>query len=84
MDTSVCAWFKQPHLARVRLIGLWVWVRLHTCCTLSHQCARLDQPLQHTLWRSLTWQHGSPSNAVSLSNSTINQFPTSPPCVLVQ
>ena len=23
-------WFEQPHLARVRLIGLWGWVRLHT------------------------------------------------------
>ena len=30
--------FKQPHLAPVRLIGLWGWVTLHTC-TISNQCA---------------------------------------------
>ena len=32
--TGVCVvdgWFKQPHLAPVRLIRLWSWVRLHTC-----------------------------------------------------
>jgi hypothetical protein len=34
-------WLKQPHLARVRLIGLWGWVRLHSCCALSnHQTLR--------------------------------------------
>ena len=26
-------WFEQHHLARVRLIGLWGQLRLHTCCT---------------------------------------------------
>ena len=26
-------------LARVREIGLWGWVRLNTCCTLSNHCA---------------------------------------------
>ena len=36
-------WFKQPHLARNRLIGLWGWVRLHTCSTLRNQRAQ-DQP----------------------------------------
>ena len=34
---SAEVWFNQPHLARVRLIGLWGWVRLHTCCALSNQ-----------------------------------------------
>ena len=42
MGCGVCVcvvdgWFKQPHLARVRLIGLWGRVRLHTCYALSHQ-----------------------------------------------
>ena len=39
---DVC--FKQPHPARVRLIRLWSWVRLHTFCTLSNQCTRLKGP----------------------------------------
>ena len=30
--------FKQPHLARVRLIGLWGWVRLHTCWVEQSLC----------------------------------------------
>ena len=37
---GVCSsdvWFNQPHLARVRLIGLWDRVRLHTCSALSNQ-----------------------------------------------
>ena len=25
------SWFRQPHLARVRLVRLWGWVRRHTC-----------------------------------------------------
>jgi len=36
-----CVWLvagvKQTHLARVRLIGLWGWVGLHTCGALSNQ-----------------------------------------------
>ena len=41
---SVCGWwrFKQSHLAWVRLIGLWGWVRLHTCCALANQCAQVS------------------------------------------
>ena len=31
--------FREDHLAQVRIIGLWGWVRLHTCCALSKQCA---------------------------------------------
>ena len=31
-------WLKQPHLAQVRLIGLWGWGRLHTCGTMSNNC----------------------------------------------
>ena len=34
-------WFKQPHLGKVRLIGLLDWVWLHTCCTLTNQCAQV-------------------------------------------
>ena len=37
---SVCVhdgWLKQLHLARVRLIGLWGRVRLHTCYTSKQQ-----------------------------------------------
>ena len=50
MDKSVCAWFKQPHPAQVRLIGLWGWVRLYTGCTLSHQCVRVRPAIAtHTL-----------------------------------
>ena len=27
----VYCWFKQPYLALVRMMGLWILVRLHTC-----------------------------------------------------
>ena len=37
MFSETGPWFNQPHLAGVRLIGLWGWVRLHTCCALSNQ-----------------------------------------------
>ena len=42
-------WFKQPHLARVRLIGLWGWVRLHTCWTFCNWCARVKPAITRTL-----------------------------------
>ena len=38
-------WFNQPHLAPVTLIGLWGWVRLHNCGTLSNQCAQVKPGL---------------------------------------
>ena len=46
-------WLKQPHLASdspgVSLIGPWGWVRLHTCCTLSNQCAKVKPGVpEHT------------------------------------
>ena len=45
----VDGWLKQPHLARVRLIGLCGWVRLHTCCTLSNQCSQVKPAItKHT------------------------------------
>ena len=31
----VDGWFKQLHLARITLVVLWGWVRLHTCCALT-------------------------------------------------
>ena len=34
--------FQQPHLAES---GLWGWLRLHTCSTLSNQCARVEPAL---------------------------------------
>ena len=41
VSVCVCVWWLvyQPHLARGGLIRLWVWVRLHTCCSLTNQCA---------------------------------------------
>jgi len=40
---------KQPHLARVGLIGLGGGVGLHTCGPLSNQAHWLKQPTPHTL-----------------------------------
>ena len=43
-------WFKQPNLARVRLIGLWGWVRLHTCFALRNQYTQVKPSItRHTL-----------------------------------
>jgi len=41
----VGGWFKQPptKLARVKLIRLWCWVRLHTRGALANQCTQ-DKP----------------------------------------
>ena len=38
-------WFKQPPLPRVRLFGLWGWVRLPSCCTLRDQCAQVKSAI---------------------------------------
>ena len=46
----VNGWFKQPHLAQVKLIRLWGWVRLHT--RLNNHAHRWNQPSPHTLGRS--------------------------------
>ena len=62
-------WFKQ---SRVRLIGLSGWVRLHTCCTLSNQCARVQPAINaHTPCidaaagcPAATWQHGAPAPCI--------------------
>ena len=61
-------WFKQPLLGRVALIGLWGWVRLHTCSTLSNQCAQV-KPAR--VYRSLSL------------NLKIARLPTPPPSVFV-
>ena len=48
-------WLKQPHLARVRLIGLWGWVKLHTCCILSNQYAQVKPATStHTLGEEMS------------------------------
>ena len=51
-------WLKQPHLARARLIGLWGWVKLHTCCILSNQCAQV-KPATSTHTRGRDVLHGT-------------------------
>ena len=73
---SVCGWFKQPPLARVRLIGLWGRVRLHTCCKWSNQCAKAASAIStHTLLqRSPTWQHGAPGHASWSAKHTTNRL----------
>ena len=47
-------WFQQPHLARVRLIGLWGWVRLHTCCALTHHGTQVKPAISTHTGRALT------------------------------
>ena len=44
-------WFNQPHLARVRRIGLWGWLRLHTCFALSNQTTGLLYLVLHVATR---------------------------------
>ena len=40
-------WFKQPHPARVRLIG--IWVRPQVWCTLNDQCTQVKPATPYTL-----------------------------------
>jgi len=54
---SVCeigSRFKQPRLARVRLIRLWGWVRLYTCGPLGNQGIQdkpaINQSHSRELW----------------------------------
>ena len=56
-------WLKQPHLARVRLSGLWGWVWLHTCCALSNH-HRHSRTMHHCLQTvQLTgFQHRHPAS----------------------
>ena len=78
----VDGWLKKPHLLRVTLIGLWGWVKLHTCRALSNQCAQviITTHTQEALLAGSTDHHLYESLS---SNSTINRLPTSPACVSV-
>ena len=44
----VDGWFKQPQLARVRLIELWGWVRLHTCRVMQYHGTQVKPAFNHT------------------------------------
>ena len=59
--TVECVWLiagLQPHLAWVRLIGLWGWLGLHTCGAWATMAPRMNQLSPHTLRREpLSWQH---------------------------
>ena len=57
----VGGWFEQSHMAHVRLIRLWGWVRLNTCSALDKPSHRLNQQSPLKLDRSLTWQHETPA-----------------------
>ena len=50
------------------LIGLWGWVRLRTCCTLSIQCAQVKPvPSPHThTYSGEDLQHGLGAGAAQL------------------
>ncbi|CAL8243409.1 unnamed protein product [Lota lota] len=77
-------WFKQPHLARVRLIGVWSWVRLHTCCTLSNQCAQVKPAITTHSRRAL--RHRSMKHHLHASfyaTFTINRSNITTLCPLV-
>ena len=65
-------WFNQPHPAES--IGLWGWVRLHTCCTLNNSmCNRLNPPSPQThSGRSPALRHGDPLSCTSVCNLTIH------------
>jgi len=69
-------WSKQPHLARVRLIRVWGWVRLlHTCG--AHWANQGTQVKNHTQTHTVP-----PALPTNYCISTINRLPSSP-CVLV-
>ena len=42
------------------LFGVWGWVSLHTCCTLSNQCAQVKPAITHI--QPPAWQHGAPGH----------------------
>jgi hypothetical protein len=64
-------WFKRPHLNRVRLIWLWSWVRMHTCCKFDVQVKPVITT--HTQRkRSLAWQHGAPDSCSNICKMTIS------------
>jgi hypothetical protein len=69
-------WFEQPHLARVSLIRLWGWVRLHTCCALSYQCAPVIPIITtHSQGELMPGSMNNHLHGVSLSfNSAIKRF----------
>ena len=50
---EVGAWSEQPHLAQVRRIRLWGWVRLHTCGAGANQSSKDKTAITaHTrMWR---------------------------------
>jgi hypothetical protein len=52
-------------LIRVKLMALWGWVRLHTCCTLSNQCAQVKPAITrmhaHTHAHTHTWRYPTSS-----------------------
>ena len=58
-------WLKQPHLAESE--RFWSWVRLHTCRTLSSQCAQVNPAdfsswaLASTSWATFWSSNGFPS-----------------------
>ena len=84
-DSLPDGWLKQPHLAWIRLIGLWGRVRLHTRCAARRQYRHVHSG------KTCPWQHGSPSSCAIVTQtiyilsilSTINRSPTSSSCKLV-
>ena len=79
-DLWECAWLTagSSSLSWPSLIGLWGGLRLHTCCTLSNQCATGWLSRQHT--HTHTHQRGrSPAEQqgtghVSFSTNHYNPF----------
>ena len=60
MSAIMCVddgWFKQPHLAESD-----GWVRLHTCCTLSDQCAQVTPAIPTLKKISSRWKHETPGH----------------------
>ena len=62
------------------LIGLWGWVRLHTCSTLSHQCAQVKPALSTRTRGSPAWQRSTLAMFIN-TTSTIDLTPPRALCL---
>jgi hypothetical protein len=81
----VCVWMAAGLRSLTWLESeLWGWVRLHTCYTLSNQCAQVQPAITTThSHRSHYWQRGAPMPWIMLCNKPEFQHPHLTSSVLV-